>query len=107
MSMVRGLREQLPGDLAVGAPDRDKAQHFELTSRRAGVLKLARRPSAESALDPLAEPGELLGRGGAMGRARSRQPVGGRRPARGVRRVRRGCPGKRNRLEPAAAFPNG
>src|SRR4029453_2495448 len=24
--------EQLPGDLAVGAPDRDKAQHLELTS---------------------------------------------------------------------------
>jgi hypothetical protein len=31
------------------------------------VLKLARRPSAESALDPLAEPGELLGRGGCQG----------------------------------------
>ena len=44
--------EQLPGDLAVGAPDRDKAQHLELTPRQAGVLQLPRGPSAESTLDP-------------------------------------------------------
>ena len=56
--------EQPLGDLAVGAPDRDKAQHLDLTPRQAGVLKLARRPSTESSLDLLAEVGELLGRGG-------------------------------------------
>jgi hypothetical protein len=58
-----------------------------------GVLELARRPSAESALDPLAEAGELLGRGGCQGTG-TKPAVGGRRPACEVRRVRaRGCRG--------------
>jgi hypothetical protein len=59
--------EQLPGDLAVGAPDRDQPQHLDLTPRQAGVLKLARGASTESTLDPLAEASQLLGRGGRQG----------------------------------------
>jgi hypothetical protein len=61
MSMVRALRNS-PWAISRLVPR--QAAAFELTSRQAGVLKLARRPSAESALDPLGEAGQLLGRGG-------------------------------------------
>jgi hypothetical protein len=87
---VDGARaeEQLVGDLAVGAPDRNQAQDLDLTSRQSGMLKLARGPSTESTLDLLAEVGELLSRlpckgagtkptGGAVGRGQTfdRQPA--------------------------------
>jgi hypothetical protein len=65
--------EQRSGELAVGPPDRDEAEHLELTSRQSGVLELVRRSSTESPIDLLAEARQLLSCNGRDRRARSRR----------------------------------
>jgi hypothetical protein len=43
--------EQRLGDLAIRPPDRDEAEHLELTSRQSGVLEPARCSTTKSPLD--------------------------------------------------------
>ena len=63
--------EELVGDLAVRASDRDQAQDLELSACQAALLQVAGGPAAEALVDPLACRLEIGGGAVREGRAPS------------------------------------